>query len=194
MSSITWEDIENYIQGAMVKATGFTAEKVVWKYQNRNAPAMNYATIDLTSVITIGEDRVRYSQDLTRPNGQEIKQTITGQREVSLDLEIFSSTVTGSNSARALMEKTRTSLRLPAIKYSLRRGGIAPFDLGTVGYINDIPTVNFRGRAVCSIRCYVQMPEIVEYCGYIARVRGNLTAFSASGVTGGARIFDTNNA
>lgn len=189
-----WQDIEDAIHGAMVKATGYSATQVIWKYQNRNIPTGDYATINLGDVIQVGSDLVRYTQDLTRPNGQEIKQSITGLRRVSLDLEIFSDSPIGNTCARAIMEKARSSLRLPSIKYGLRNGGIAPFDLGTVGYIYDIPTVNFRGRAVCSIGCYITMPEVVEYCGYIARVRGNLTAFTSTGVTGAARIFDTDNA
>jgi hypothetical protein len=190
-----WQDIEDAVHDAIARASGLPPEQVVWKYQNRNSPELDFATIDLTNIVQVGEDRVRYTQDLTRPVGQEIKQKISGIRDVSLDLEVFTSNPRGNDSARAIMERTRSALRIPSIKYALRSTGIAPFDIGTVQYLYDIPSVSFRGRAVCSIRCYVSMPEVVEYCGYIERVRGFiLTGPAFTGLSGITGIFDTDNA
>jgi hypothetical protein len=197
-----WEDIENYIQAAIAAATGYAIDQVIWKHQNYNAPETDYAVIELGDVIALGQDFVRYSTNLSRPAGQEIKQSILGTREVPLEIEVFSSSVIGNTSARSVLEKARTALRLPTIKYGLRKGGIAPFDLGTVNFIPHISNTGFRGRAVCSIRCYVVMPEVVEYCGYISRVRGTYRYWvgasgysgGVSGYTGTAAIFDTNNA
>jgi hypothetical protein len=193
--SITWEDIEDRIHEAVVRATGFADDRVVWKWQDADAPALDYATVDLGVPVAVGEDRIRYQTDLTRPQGQEVKQTIRGTREVALELEVFCSAPRGNNSAKAVMARTQMALRIPSIKHLLRLGGLSVFDLGVPGYVNDIPTVNFRGRATCSMRCYVVLPEVVEYCGYIARVRGTVRAQPAwTGVSGIARTFDTNDA
>jgi hypothetical protein len=197
-----WEDIENYIHSALVLATGFGTDQVIWKHQNYNAPETNYATISLGDVISIGQDITVSTTNTSRPQGQEIEQSVFGFREVPLEIEVFSDAVTGSSGARAVLERARTSLRLPSIKYGLRKGGIAPFDIGTVGFIPEIYNAGFRGRAVCTVRCYVVMPRVVEYCGYISRIRGTITYWTtasgysggASGSTGYAAIFDTNNA
>lgn len=201
-----WEEIENDIQAAMVLALGFPSDQVVWKHQNYNAPEMDYAAIALGDIIQVGQDIMTTSTNLSRPAGQEIKQKVFGLREVSLEVEVFASDAMGSSSARAVLEKAKTALRLPSIRYGLRRGGIAPFDPGPVNFIPDIYRAGFRGRAVCSIRCYVVMPEVVEYVGYISRVRGTMRYWTfasgysggvsgvASGYSGLTAIFDTNNA
>lgn len=188
-----WEDIENAIQRAVAQATGLASDSVIWKYQNFNQPDFDYATVDLGDLITIGQDFVKYSTDLTRPNGQEIKQRVVGLREVSLEIEVFTADRLGNESAKPILERARTALRLPSIKHALNVAGLSPFDLGAVHSLPYIPSVNFRGRAVCSIRCNVITPEVVEYCGYISRVRGTATWYTASGVTGGQAIFDSAN-
>lgn len=196
-----WEDIENYIHAAIVLATGYDSDQVIWKHQNYNAPEVDYATIALGDVIPIAQDFTTYETNLSRPAGQEIKQSVVGVREVPLELEAFSSSTLGNASARAVLEKARTGLRLPSVKYSLRKGGIAPFDLGSVAFIPEIRNTGFRGRAICTIRCYVVMPEVVEYCGYINRVVGTfrywgVSGYNNSGVSGFSGytgIFDTSN-
>lgn len=184
------------MQAAVVRASGYTADRVTWSYQNVNEPALDHVVITFGGSIAIGQDWIRNNQDLTRPNGQEIRQDIHGVREVPFNLEVFTADTSGDSAARHVAEQIRTKMRLDSVRTGMRRAGVTPFDSGPVSYVPDIPTANFRGRAVCALRCYVPVIDCSEYVGYIARVRGTVypTGLIAapSGFSGYA--FDTNNA
>ncbi len=169
---VSWVDIENAMQTAISKASGFTADKIIWSYQDFNEPALDHVVITFGGEIAIGQDWIRLTQNLNRPNGQEIKQDIRGVREVPFQIEVFTSAIYGDSAARRVAELIRTKLRLPDVRYGLRKAGISPFDSDPVQYIPDIDSANFRGRAIVNVRCYVPVMDCFEYCGYIARVRG----------------------
>lgn len=171
---MSWEDVENAMQSAISRASGYAADRVFWSYQNVNEPRLDHITITFGGEMVIGIDRIRNSQDLTRPNGQEMKQEIEGVREVPFELSCFTSATSGDAAARRIVELTRTRLRLSDIRVPLKRAGITPFDPGPVHYIPDIPNTTFRGRATCTIRCYVPVTDCAEYTGYIARIRGTV--------------------
>lgn len=180
---MSWEDIENAMQSAIVKASRFDARNVLWSYQDSNQPADDYIVIRFGGETTIGIDRIATEQDLTRPNGQEMKQSVRGVREVPLEIEVFTTDTTGSDSARRVASLITSRLRLDSVRAPLQKAGISPFDPGPVKYIPDIPSVKFRGRAIVTVRCYVPVIDCDEYTGYIARVRGITTVIGeVSGV------------
>lgn len=187
---MSWEDVEDAMQKAVALASRLPSDHVIWSYQNVNEPTEPHIIIKFGGAITIGTDRIATSQDLDRPNGQEMKQEVRGVREVPFELQAFTTTTTGSSAARHMLELVRTRLRLPSIRYGLRNVGLSPFDPGPVNWVPDIPAAKFRGRAVCTIRCYVPVMDCEEYTGYIARVRG-LVVFSGSAGGTGTRSFDT---
>jgi hypothetical protein len=178
---MSWEDIENAVQSVIAKASRLPVEQVVWSYQDVNEPTLDHLIITFGGAIAIGVDRVKTSQDLSRPNGMEIRQQVCGVREVPLELEAFTSATTGSTAARHLVETIRSRLRLDSMRAELNRAGISVFDSSPVNWIPYIPSAQFRGRATCTLRCYVPVIDAVEYVGYIARVRGT------AHVTGGQR-------
>jgi len=190
---VNWDDVGDAIQAAVERAAG--GPPVIWKDQNRNAPGVPYVTIRLGGPITLGIDYLAQSQDLTRPVGTEIKLEVRGQREVPLEIECFTdASVSGrSDSALALCSTILASLLLPSVRAILTAQHVSPFDPGQPNWIPDVPSTNFRGRAVATVRCYMPPPTAAEYVGYIARVSGTITV---SGGAGGdeALPFDTSDA
>jgi hypothetical protein len=184
---MSWADIENAVHKAVCLASGYAAEQVIWSFQDYNAPTLDYINLTFGGELALGQDWVRITQDLTRPAGQEIKIDIRGIREVPLQIEVFTSDVHGNDSARRVAEMVRTKLRLDGVRHGLRRAGLSPFDSDSVQWVPDIPTANFRGRAVLNVRCYVPVMDCYEYVGYIARVRGHIFpsgVMSYSGTSG----------
>jgi hypothetical protein len=186
---MSWEDIESAMTDAVVTASGYPSGQVLWSYQNVTEPQLDFIVIHFGGERTLGVDRVCISTDLGRPNGQEIKQEIRGVREVPFTFTVYTSDRTGEAAARRVAEKIRTKLRLPSIRYSLRAVGLSPFDPGPVQYVPDVPSTDFRGRAICTVRCYIPVLDCIEYTGYIARVVGTFVALGAgplypSGYTG----------
>lgn len=181
---MSWEDIEDAVQSAVVLSSGFPDGQVSWSYQDIGERTLDHIVIKFGGEMVIGVDRLDTSYDATRAAGQEIKQEIKGVREVPLEIQCFTAAVIGSTAARRVCELVRTKLRLPDIRYRLKRVGISPFDLGPVSYVPDIPSVQFRGRATCTIRCYVPVQDCIEYTTYIERIRGTIIAFGG-GTTAG---------
>jgi hypothetical protein len=171
---MSWSDIEDAVHKAVCLASGYTTDQVVWSFQNYNAPELDYVLLTFGGDQAIGQDWIRITQDLTRPAGQEMKLDVRGIREVPLQIEVFTSDVYGNDSARRVAEQIRTKLRLDGIRYGLRRAGLSPFDSDMVQWIPDVPTANFRGRAVVTVRCYVPVMDCYEYVGYIATIRGHI--------------------
>jgi hypothetical protein len=189
---MSWEDIEDAMHAAVVKASGFSEDQVAWSYQNVNEPTLPHIIITFGGEIVIGIDRVSATTDLSRANEQEVKLEVRGVREVPFEIECFTPETSGSAAARRVAELIRSRMRLTDIRYPLRNVGLCPFDSSQVGWIPDIPSAKFRGRATCTLRCYVPVTDCIEYVGYIARVKGTVTVLGLSGTYGYSGInFDT---
>lgn len=180
---MSWDAIGDAIYRAFKQASNLPDDRVIWKHQNFNAPDQEYLTISLGSMLTIGQDYVQTFTDDNRPPGQEIEIAVRGTRETTLELEIFtqSNIVVQSTAALARLTSVVARLALPSVREILFAQGISPYDPGPARWIPDIPGVAFRGRAVCSIACYMPLPTESEFAGYIARVIGEVTSESPSG-------------
>jgi hypothetical protein len=180
---MNWDDVGDAIQAAFARASGLSSEQVIWKDQNRTAPAPPYMTLRLGGPLTLGIDYLSTTFDDSRPRGQEVELRVRGMREVPLEVECFTTeSVSGrSNSALALCARTLTSLVLPSVRQLLAAQDVSPFDPGTPQWIPDVPSTHFRGRAVATVRCYMPPPTAVEYVGYIERFSGEVHAVGAGG-------------
>ncbi len=181
---MSWQDIEEAMQLAIVQASGYGKDSVVWSYQNKGERTMPYVRIHFGGETAIGMDWERLSTDLSRPRGQEIRQAIHGVREVPLTIEVFTAPVLGDQAARRVCERIRTKLWLESIRTRLRKAKVVPFDSTGVEYAPDIPSANFRGRALCTLRCYVPVQDCEEYVGYIANVNVGVFPRNWTGLSG----------
>ena len=176
-----WAQIRTALSVAIGRASGFDDQHILWGYQNRNAPAMDYIELALSGTENPGQDGVVTSTDLTRVAGQEIRSETIGFREMTLTVQVFTRSVVDSiddgHDALAVAELIRSSLILEGIRNQLARVGVSFLGLAApVNYLPTIVSVGFRGSAVLEIRCSVPAIAAVEYGGYIARVRGTATA------------------
>jgi hypothetical protein len=189
---VSWDQVGDALQQAIDRASGLPAGSTVWKNQDRNAHALDYVAIDLTSMLTIGIDAVTPSFNPDRVRGQEIKIETSGQRECSLSVECFTSVATSGKNAAALALCSRiySGLLLPSNRAILSAADVSVFDVSSVLWIPDVPGRAFRGRAVGTLRCYMPAPTAQEYVGYIERMSGTVYA-NFAGVTGIAQPFDT---
>jgi hypothetical protein len=174
---MSWDDVGDAIQAAIVRASGLGAGQVIWKGQNRSQLATDYVTLQLGGPITLGIDYIQTSTDLSRPAGQEIELRARGRREYPLEVECFTTQAISarSNSALELCSRLLLALTLPSVRAILTAQDVSPFDPGTPQWIPDVPSTRFRGRAVATVRCYMPPPTAVEYVGYIERMSGTVT-------------------
>jgi hypothetical protein len=174
--SASWLFVMDTLQRAVAQGSNLAANQVVWKWQNAGARPQDYIVISVGALQTMGQDWVETNTDLARPNGQEVQALVRGVREMPFEIEAFTTATADPNAAIFLAEQVRTSLLLPSIRSMLDLAEVSPFDPGPVQYVPEVVAVRFRGRATCTVRCYVPAPVVVEYVGYIAHVNGTVTA------------------
>lgn len=191
---MNWDDVGDAIQAGIERAANLGPGKVVWKAQDVGAPELPYVAISLGGPIVLGIDYLETSQDLTRERGQEVKLEVRGQREVPLEIEVFTAAATAGRktTALALCSTILASLVLPSVRQIFARQEVSPFDPGPPSWIPDVPSTKFRGRAVATVRCYMPPPTVAEYVGYIERVSGTVVARGAAAGGDLVRPFDTN--
>lgn len=191
---MSWVEIENAMQQAVVEGSRLSADRVYWSYQDRNEGTGTFIVITFGGETQLGQDWVTSTTDLSRQNGQEILQQVHGVREVPFQIECFTDDTSGETAARRLAELVRTRFRLPSVRYRVRRAGVGLFDSSPVLWIPDVLAAKFRGRALVTMRCYVPVMDCFEYVGYIARVRGTFYPVGWHGVSGSSGVaFDSDN-
>jgi hypothetical protein len=164
-----WKAIEDALRAWVLTTSGYADQRVLFGYQNDNAPQDDYITITLGGLLQLGQDCLISSTDLLRPPGQEIKLQVSGDREFSVTVEAFTTAVTGQATARALMSRVQTALKLSSIRGALLLAGISPFDHGDVQWLPAVYRTTFEGRAILTIRCYIR-DDVAEFAGYIDKV------------------------
>lgn len=119
--------------------------------------------------------------------GAQFALTVGGMREVALQMEAFTGPPPATSdpafglveakgeTARALMDRVVTRLRLPTARNALLAVGVVPFDPGPVNWIPDVVSVGFRGRASCDVRCRMPARALSEFAAGIASVSGTIT-------------------
>lgn len=171
-----WTEIHDAVQQAMVTASGLPTGRVIWKYQNANAPTQSYVAMRFSVARTVGYDYKQYDYDALRPIAQEVRARVRGTREVVLEVECFTDSTADSQSAWALAELVKSALLLDSVRGKMAEVELTPFDPGEVNYVPDVPNTTFRGRATLSIRCYVPATAAEEFFSYIDNISGEITA------------------
>ncbi len=236
---MSWDDVRDAMQAAIVTASGLPSGQVIWGFQDANEPPMNYVSMQLGPTSTMGIDWVteevvpnwaittpyvigqtvlndtlkRYvcviagtSAGAGGPTGtgtaivdgtatwnyagatQELRAHIEGFREVSWELQFFTKHTADNFDANTLAENTRTSLLFNSVRDILRAQQVSPFDPGPVNYLPEVVGTNFRGRATCSVRCYIPAQALFQYYGTIKTVNGSTTY--SGGQTPGSHTFN----
>jgi hypothetical protein len=193
---MSWVDVEDAVHRVVVRAGGLDADKVTWSYQNVNETENSHVVLNFGGMRAIGIDMIKQQDDTTRPNGQEVGQQVVGIREVELGIDCITDATHGESSARFLAERIRTNLRLETNILDLRRVQLSVFDTSAqIVWVPDIKPVRFRGRASLSVRCYAPTPTVIEYVGYISRIRGTFYPDGWLGHSGASGVnFDSDNA
>ncbi len=174
---MTWYLTRDAIVAAVVAASGLSS--VIWEGQDADQPALPYVAIAIGGLQEIGMDWVIPHTDLNRPEGQEIELAVTGWRDVSLELKVYTEATIASSTATdatAIGERIRSSLLLPSIRRNLATVGVVPIDSSPSNNVPPIVAIKFRGFALIDVRCYMAAETVSEYCGYIASLSGTITA------------------
>lgn len=181
--------IEDAIRAWVKTASGLSDAQIYFANQNGAQPAnLPFITILISeSMRTLGAyDEQEQITDLTQPNGQEITQIVTGQRDLLVSIQAFATgTVTGENTsfsfpvptgfgavtATEILTRVQTALGLETIRFNLNAANLAPYDLGTIRRVDAVIETFYEGRAVLDVRFY-STDQALAQTGYIKEVQG----------------------
>lgn len=166
---IAWSTVENALHAWVVAGSGLPAARVVWSGEPVARPTPPYITIKIAGVRKVGEDW-RQTRDAPAPAsaGEEIVHSVRGRRELSITLQCFDGDATGVNMPLALLERVKTSVRLPTIHAGLRAAGVGVAAFGNVTAIDtaQLGASRFEPRAILDLRAFVSS-EVEEFTTYI---------------------------
>lgn len=175
-AGVSWQDVQDACQAAIVEASGLRPERVQWGFQNADAPSLDYAALSIGRIKNHGIDYVRSAPPAAgAPVGADKQLTVGGTRVFPLQVSVFTVSTADGNAAVFVADRIKSCLVLPRVRNILTALGISPFDAQDVVYAPDVVGIGFRGRAVLTILCAVPPQFYVDYGTYIARVIGGIT-------------------
>ncbi len=163
-----WDSVEAAVWAWVVAGSGLSESTVIRADQDGPRPEPNFASIRLgRSMSPAGVvDQVSQEYDSGADPGEEITLTASGPREFEVEVEVFTASAVGSDSAFARASRVQTALGLPGVRDALHAAGLTPFDNGKVRVIPDVLDTKWEGRALLVARFYVE-ESASETTGYI---------------------------
>jgi uncharacterized protein (UPF0254 family) len=114
---------------------GITAQ---WRDEQGGWQAKTRARLHLSNILPRGVDMFRYNQDLSLAAGEDLVPTISGLRELLLEIKVTSRDQSEDNVAIAYLDKLRRSLRKRSVRTSLNAAGLAH---STTEVTQDVTTI-----------------------------------------------------
>ena len=166
--ALAWATLEDAIYTWFVAASGLS--RVYWAEQNVPQRDETFAVLKIIAgPIQVGTaDQVALTTNLAAP-GAEVVHTVHGDREMTLNCQVVSRTITSANTARDYLSKAQTGLFLPTRRAALQTAGWAPIDAGAITDLTALMGPDFHSRASMDVRFRIR-DTATESTGYIATV------------------------
>lgn len=168
---LSWETLENAIVVAVKAASGYSTGSVAWADQGKTAPSGDYVLLRLGDIppdaTAVPSQTTAYS---ATPAGAELTHTYRHAREFFLSIQVFTATVRGDASARAIAAKIQNNFSLSSVREALRAAGLGLLHAGGVKVIpNPLKGTRFEGRALLEPRFYI-LDTVTETTTFIQTV------------------------
>lgn len=165
--AIQWTSVQNAFQ-LWVSTT--TTLPTIWENQRTPQPARPYASLRISSPPRKvgGLDAIIITTDPTQV-GQEIQQTVRGQREIGVSVHVVSPVTTGAGTAMEFLTSAMTGLSLPSQVQQLFAAGISLVDFNPAIDLTQVDGATYVSHAVFDARFYI-VDTAEESTGYISEV------------------------
>lgn len=169
MPGLDWSAIEQALVDWLHTETGLP---VIWLDQTGPRLTTDFIGLSLAQGGSIGLPAERRQGDNPNPSGQggdEVEIDIVQRLRLSLTIQAFTASVTGSACARAQLIKAQTAIEKPSRRAALRAAGLVLEDRGTVQNTSGLLQTRFEGRALLQMS-FSATDLASEFTGYIATV------------------------
>lgn len=167
---------QDTIQGLAKQASGL---QCIWAKQTRKRPVRPFVELDdldNDDVSMMTDDSITNTPSPTP--GHEITLTAKGQAEITVQVRVFSSEITGSSNAFNIAQAIRSFFARESATAGL--GSIALVERGTVRDVTLVLETEYEGRAVFNLKFRVADPD-VETTTYIEHATVQTTVAQTTG-------------
>lgn len=179
MTALDWTAIEDESTGLPSLLSTLMGVPVEWRNQPRKMQRGAHATLDVLAPTSIGVDQSSW-QDVGDP-ATAVEETIRGDRELTLQVSVWSPSQSLAESARKYLGDLRTRLRWESSLSSLRALGVAlvriedvaDADVEQDGRIRSAATMDVR-LAYIDVETDAEIPyiETAEATGEVENAEG----------------------
>jgi hypothetical protein len=167
---MSWTDVEDALHDAVAAGAGLSGSSVVWANQGGPRLARPFLTVRRSGPQELGSTAiVRKDYDNTAPAGTEVQTRVRRQLSFTLSVQAFTTALTGTANAVALLDAVQAQMRKRAQLDAFRAVGIALEDAGTVQDLSAVLQTDFEGRAAVDMTFRIAS-ETLETTGYIETV------------------------
>jgi len=149
-----------------------------WRTQPTKLHQGAHAFVDALAPTALGADDVRWADVGGTPETPDFVQaTVVGQRELTLQVSVWSPSQSLSSSARMYLERLRTRLRWPSTLEALRGLGLALVTTENVVDVDPVQDGRVRSQSTLDVRIAYGALEADAQIPWIedARVTGTFT-------------------
>lgn len=173
--------LEDALRAWVMSATGLAESQVVFGHQPFRSPAPSamVAIIVDTPGHVGGPDAEDWDFDAQRAFGQEIRIATQGVRRLPVELQVIAPAVTGTPTARDLVQRCQAALGLSEVRAALNDAGLGVIQEGSPRWLPGIAGAGYEGRAVLE-SVFSTRETAATRLGYIETVRGTLTVSEGS--------------
>ena len=160
---IPYATLEAALVAWLALGTGLT--RIIFTHQQ--TPPLPYLTLSLGPVRSVTPiDEVVSTTDLTQPAGQEVQQSVYGQRTFTVSVQAFTIQETGAGTAKELLASALLRAATPTQRALFNVAGIAFLYAEPLNALPRLGPVG-QGRAAVNLH-FAVVDSIVNPTGYIA--------------------------
>jgi len=166
--AIDWKTVRDAIYDWAHNSTGLDIE---WSNQRRAQSARPYGVLNMIGPPKMlgGDDALVISTDLSAGAGREIQQTYFGNREITVSLQIFSSTTAGMGQAMEYMSLAQSALNRESFFLPLLAAGVSVVNFGPPTDMSGVESATYVSRAALPVK-FAVVDKTVDQTGYIETV------------------------
>lgn len=169
--ALNWTDMEDAIFSWVSTVTEYADSQIIWEHYSQPRPEGAFISLFMDGPTRLGVDYVTYETNLSNPAGEEITETITGVRDLTVRITCYGGSPTEATNPVAVATSLMAGLRLSGVAMVLNDAGLFWHGDTSITSVPAIIAADFEPRAVLEQPFYVK-DTLAQSSGYIATVSG----------------------
>jgi hypothetical protein len=157
--------IENALHAWVVYSTGISAANVVWANQDGPRPARPFAVLKIPDTDDVGMGWIQRVTNAAAAPLPDLVYSARNQKRFRFQIDVVTDSVTGTTSARALLQLVKAKYRLPYVKSLLEALPLGVAEFGPITVL-DFLEGKTQQLSRATLDCYIYAPVEISETGY----------------------------